>query len=57
MYSINEYIIIVPSASLTKVFKYYNKNERSKPIKYPSPVKICGHRSYKYVYTPCPIHL
>ena len=45
MYSINEYIIIVPSALLSKVFKYYKKNKTSKPIKYPSPVKICGHRS------------
>ena len=44
MYSINEYIIIVPSASLSKVFTYYNKNKTSKTIKYASPVKMCGHR-------------
>ena len=50
MYSINEYIIIVPSASLSKVFKYYNKTKTSKPIKYPSPVKICGHRSWTYTH-------
>ena len=39
------FFIIVPSASLSKVFKYYNKNKTFKPIKYPSPVKICGQRS------------
>ena len=29
MYLINEYIMIVPSASLSKLFKYYNKNKTS----------------------------
>ena len=41
MHSINEKIIIVPSASLSEVFKYYNMNKTYKHIKYPSPVKMC----------------
>ena len=40
MYSINEYIIIVPSASLLKVFKF-TRIKNSKHVKYVSPVKMC----------------